>query len=133
MIDPYQLTKSLHGMFAALLLVALLHPFFWKRRLSRWSIGLTIFVALTMLALGVSIYPEYRRTVKLERLWEAPLAARWFETKEHLGFYIGVLVVAGGILEAKGETEGRWMLKAALFLAGGSWTIGWLIGSVTTG
>ena len=135
MIHPYLLLKTLHGMLAALTVVALIHPVFLlsPSRIPRWSLRLTLGITLATGLLGMALYPSYRETVKPSRLWEAPWAARLFETKEHLGFYVLVLVAAGCLLALRGAPEGRQCLRLALGLAMGIWGLGWILGSVISG
>lgn len=100
-----RLLESLHGHFGVLAAVALIHPAWLLRRgkpLSRgarWSVGLTALVTTAAFTLGLSIYEDYRETVK-RRLFAFSSDAGWaFETKEHLAFAV-VALTAGATVAA---------------------------------
>ncbi len=98
-----RLLESLHGHFGVLAAVALIHPAWLLRRgkpLSRggrWSVGLTALVTSVAFGLGLSIYEDYRATVK-RRLFAFSREAGWaFETKEHLAFAVITLTLGATV------------------------------------
>jgi hypothetical protein len=131
LIEPYLLLKTLHGMLGALLVVALVHPYF--RPPGRWQLRLILGIATLLGGIGIFLYPTYRIQVKPARLWNAPWAARLFETKEHLGFFVLVLVAGGCLLSLKQAPEGRLCLRLAFLVALLTWTLGLVLGAVNAG
>ncbi len=123
-------------MLAILGLAGLAHPCLLLRPgkpppiAHRRMIALSTVAVLLTLGIGSWIYPAYRLDVKPGRLDGAPLGASLFETKEHLAFFVGALVLAGAVMAWHGLAEGRRCLRLGLILMGVTWGLGLGIGAI---
>jgi hypothetical protein len=135
-VDPYLLLKSLHGMLAILGVVGLAHPCLLLRPghrpppAHRRMIALSSLAVVGTLGLGSWIYPAYRLDVKPGRLDGAPLGASLFESKEHLAFFVGALVLGGAVMAWQGLAEGRRCLRLGLLLMVVTWGLGLGVGAI---
>jgi hypothetical protein len=123
-------------MLAILGVVGLAHPCLLLRPgqrpppAHRRMLALSTVAVLLTLGLGSWIYPAYRLDVKPGRLDGAPLGASLFESKEHLAFFVGALVLAGATMAWFGLAEGRRCLRLGLFLMVVTWGLGLGIGAI---
>lgn len=111
------LLQKIHGHLALLGLAAAIHPVLTLRRATRatWRIQLSAWAASALLALcsiaGWIIYPPYREEVKRPLYRASRMLGELFEIKEHLGWYILVLCVAGAVLAwAIGRRENAFLI-----------------------
>jgi hypothetical protein len=111
-----------HGHLGWLAALALAHPAVMLRRPRRRV--MTVAVVATALvtavgALGATLYPSYRETVKPALFSVAPAAGALFERKEHLGVLAVVLAWAGLALVAlaRGRVEDQREVGRAAFVA----------------
>ncbi len=84
--------ESVHGYLGVLAVVSLLHPALTLRRgkplafRTRLSVLLSTAITACAFAVGLSIYGDYRATVKPGLFAAAPSVGYLFETKEHLAY-----------------------------------------------
>lgn len=127
--ELFALLERIHGHIAVLGLAVLLHPVItlWTRKGLNWRMVLTAELGALLLlvpyAIGWSIYPVYRSTVKPRLYQMNPGAMYAFETKEHLAAMAVLLAIGGAVtLRATGKTDaGR---RAAWWLLAGAWLLG---------
>lgn len=99
-----RLLESLHGHLAVLAVAALVHPAITLRRgrplpfRTKLSVGFaTLFSALAF-GSGAFIYGDYRRLVKRPLFHDDATAGLFFETKEHLAFFVLCLALGGAVV-----------------------------------
>ena len=119
--------RSAHGMVGVLAAAALSHPALARVPNARNALPASVLAVLTF-AGGVLIYGDYRAGPKRALLGEAFWLAQAFEVKEHLGFFVAVLAIAGaGLLRAGAVAAARRCYRAGAVLAWGVVAIGWLV------
>jgi len=99
-LDPLRVGEHLHGHLGWLAAIALVHPAIFLRRAdrrARWSVGLAVALVTLAGAIGVSLYPGYRDTLKQSIFVSSPTMGYLFERKEHLAFGAVMLAWTGGI------------------------------------
>lgn len=96
--------QGMHGHVAILGVALAFHPVFALRRARRPARRTrvagylaTAFIAATNVA-GWVIYPAYRHEIKRQLYAANTWWGRLFEIKEHLGWYVLALALAGGVL-----------------------------------
>jgi len=98
-----------HGHLGWLAALALAHPAVLLRRPNRRAVGvaLTATVLVTVVAaLGATLYPGYRATIKPALFAAAPAVGELFERKEHLGVAALVLAWTGLVAHALAHRRG---------------------------
>jgi len=126
-LEPFLLTRSAHGMVGVLAAAALSHPALMRVPSARNALPASVLAVLTF-AGGVLIYGDYRAGPKRVLLGEALWLAQAFEVKEHLGFFVAVLAIAGaGLLRAGAVADARRCYQAGAALAWVVVATGWLV------
>ncbi len=98
--DLARVGEHLHGHLGWLAAIALVHPAIFLRRHNRrahLSVTLAVAVATIAGAVGASLYPAYRETLRQPIFAEAPAIGYLFERKEHLAFGAILLAWAGAV------------------------------------
>jgi hypothetical protein len=99
-LDLARVGEHLHGHLGWLAAIALVHPAILLRRSGRrahLSVGLAVALATLAGALGASLYPAYRETLRQPIFAQAPGIGYLFERKEHLAFGVLLLAWAGAV------------------------------------
>ena len=121
-IDPLRLREHIHGHLGWLAAAALAHPAIVLRarrgsspgqgawRPAHLSVALGAAMPTLAGALGLTLYPAYRTSLRQEIFAQAPTVGYLFERKEHLAFGAIFLAWAGaagyvGAVRARGEVR----------------------------
>ena len=115
-LDPLRVGEHLHGHIGWIAAIALVHPAVLLRRTGRrahWSVGLAVALVTLAAAIGVSMYPAYRETLRQPIFVGSTSVGYLFERKEHLAFGAVMLAWTGGVgYAAEALVEGT--VRAAL-------------------
>jgi hypothetical protein len=144
--DLARVGEHLHGHLGWLAAIALVHPAVLLRRERRAHLSVALAVALATLAgaLGVSLYPAYRESVRHPLFVESPGVGYLFERKEHLAFGAIVLAWVGALsyTAALGQTDAgsrdalrkaaHWSFVASALLGVATALLGTIVASYRT-
>jgi hypothetical protein len=115
-LDPLRAGEHLHGHLGWLAVIALVHPAVLLRRPARrapWSVGLAVAVVTLTAAIGVTLYPAYRETLRQPIFASSMRFGYLFEQKEHLAFG-AVMFAWTGAVGYVAEGFARGTVRAAL-------------------
>jgi hypothetical protein len=145
--DPARVAEHVHGHLGWLAAIALVHPAILLRRRQRragLSIALAVAISTLAAAIGVSLYPAYRATLKQPIFEHARTVGYLFERKEHLAFGAIIFAWTGALTYAAatryvdvGERDAlrkvaHWSFVAAAGLAVVTAILGTIVASYRT-